>query len=168
MPKRTALFVTAALTLATLAWVVTSLAEDPAPEPWRQWRSVHLLDRGGAESAGAERVPGKTHTPPALPSAILFNMMGTGTPTPEQIDSFLEITRDIDRRPVLVHCRLGQQRTLLFCAVHRVFVQGIDLEQALDDMDAQGFGIRKRRHQLLLRAFHDYVDAGESVTAPNL
>ncbi len=81
MYKRTAIYVIAALIFATLARVMTSLADDPAPKQWQQWRSVHLLDRGAAESADAEG-GSRTHTTPSLMSAILYNMMGTGTPTP--------------------------------------------------------------------------------------
>ncbi|MGD8452322.1 MAG: tyrosine-protein phosphatase [Phycisphaerae bacterium] len=76
-------------------------------------------------------------------------------PTVEQMRQFLDVVQAPPRRPVLVHCRLGQQRTLLFCALHRVHAQGVDPEQALREMDELGFNIRHRRHQRLLRAFRD-------------
>ena len=80
-------------------------------------------------------------------------------PSAEQVRSFLELVRDPQRRPVLVHCRLGQQRTLLFCALCRVYVQGVSPQEALREMDALGFGIRRRRHRRLLQAFYDYTAA---------
>ena len=80
-------------------------------------------------------------------------------PSAEQVRSFLELVRDPQRRPVLVHCRLGQQRTLLFCALYRVYVQGVSPQEALREMDALGFGIRRRRHRRLLQAFYDYTAA---------
>ena len=81
-------------------------------------------------------------------------------PTLAQVACFLRLAREAERRPLLVHCRLGQQRTLLFCALYRVHVQGVDAEQALREMDEQGFGIRRRRHQRLLSAFNEYAEPG--------
>jgi hypothetical protein len=53
----------------------------------------------------------------------------------------------------LVHCRLGQQRTLLFCALYRVHIDGLVPGAAEREMDALGFGAAKRRHRKLLEAF---------------
>lgn len=78
-------------------------------------------------------------------------------PTADQVARFLDLTRDPARRPVLVHCRLGQQRTLLFCALYRVHVDGLAAVAAEGEMDALGFGARKRRHQKLLQAFRTYA-----------
>jgi protein tyrosine/serine phosphatase len=74
-------------------------------------------------------------------------------PTDEQVEEFIRLTQTAERRPVLVHCRLGQQRTLLFCALYRVRVQGMSPEAALREMDALGFGVGVRRHRALLEAF---------------
>jgi protein tyrosine/serine phosphatase len=74
-------------------------------------------------------------------------------PTRAQAEQFLALCRAAERRPVLVHCRLGQQRTLLFCALYRVHVDGLSPEVAEHEMDALGFGARKRRHRKLLDAF---------------
>jgi len=76
-------------------------------------------------------------------------------PTAAQVGQFLDLTRDPRRRPVLVHCRLGQQRTMLFCGLFRVHVQGIAPEEALREMDAAGFNSGHRRHQRLLHAFRE-------------
>jgi protein tyrosine phosphatase (PTP) superfamily phosphohydrolase (DUF442 family) len=46
-------------------------------------------------------------------------------PSAEQVERFLDLMRDARRHPVLVHCRVGQQRTLLFCALYRVRIQGV-------------------------------------------
>lgn len=74
-------------------------------------------------------------------------------PTAAQAARFLELCRDAGRRPVLVHCRLGQQRTLLFCALYRVHVDGLAPDDAEREMDRLGFGARRRRHRRLLEAF---------------
>lgn len=81
-------------------------------------------------------------------------------PTAEQVSRFLSIVRDPARRPALVHCRIGQQRTGLFCALYRVHIQGLPAEAALREMDDLGFDIRHRRHQRLLSAFRDMSHPG--------
>ena len=65
--------------------------------------------------------------------------------------------RDPDQHPVLLHCRLGQQRTGLFCALYRMHLQGVDADEALREMDELGFGINHRRHQRLLKAFEQFA-----------
>lgn len=77
-------------------------------------------------------------------------------PSAEQVERFLDLMRDVRRHPVLVHCRLGQQRTLLFCALYRVRIEGIDPQAALREMDALGFNSRRRRHRRLLAAFREF------------
>lgn len=74
-------------------------------------------------------------------------------PSREQARRFLDLCRSVERRPILVHCRLGQQRTLLFCALYRVHVDGLAPADAEREMDALGFGARKRRHRKLLETF---------------
>lgn len=76
-------------------------------------------------------------------------------PTIAQARQFIELCENPDRRPVLVHCRLGQQRTLLFCALYRVHVDGLAPDEAEREMDALGFGAHKRRHQRLLETFRE-------------
>ncbi len=74
-------------------------------------------------------------------------------PTPEQVRQFLDLARESERRPVLVHCRIGQQRTLLFCALYRVHIQGQDPQAAVEEMDRLGFGAHRWRHRRLLDAY---------------
>lgn len=80
-------------------------------------------------------------------------------PTRTQVEQFLDLCRTPARRPVLVHCRLGQQRTLLFCALYRVHVDRLAPDLAEREMDELGFGIHKRRHQKLLRAFRELASS---------
>lgn len=74
-------------------------------------------------------------------------------PDVERAQQFLSLFREPTRVPVLVHCRLGQQRTLLFCGLYRVHFDGLDPESAEREMDALGFGAHNRRHGELLAAF---------------
>lgn len=80
-------------------------------------------------------------------------------PTAEQIDQFLNVMRDPQRVPALIHCRIGQQRTGLFCALYRVHVEGASAETALHEMDELGFDSGHRRHQRLLDTFHTFSDS---------
>jgi protein tyrosine/serine phosphatase len=79
-------------------------------------------------------------------------------PTRQQVEHFLALCADPARRPVLVHCRLGQQRTLLFCALYRVRFDGLTPADAEAEMDRLGFSVRQRRHRRLLEAFRAYAE----------
>ena len=76
-------------------------------------------------------------------------------PTREQAEQFLRLCCAPATQPVLVHCRLGQQRTLLFCALYRVHVDRLDPDAAEREMDELGFRASHRRHQRLLAAFRE-------------
>jgi protein tyrosine/serine phosphatase len=78
-------------------------------------------------------------------------------PSPTQVKQFLDICRDEARRPVLVHCRIGQQRTMMFCALFWVHVEDVDPDAAEQKMDALGFGTHVRRHRRLLDTFREYA-----------
>lgn len=109
--------------------------EDEDPDAWEQ------DERAVCEAHGVEFV------------TIPFNHKKP--PTSEQAARFLELCRSEADQPVLVHCRLGQQRTLMFCALYRVHVDGAAPDAAEREMDALGFGAHKRRHQRLLKAFRE-------------
>jgi protein tyrosine/serine phosphatase len=74
-------------------------------------------------------------------------------PTAEQVKRFLDLCRDPDATPVLVHCRIGQQRTLLFCGLYRVHVDEVDPDEVEREIDELGFGAHVPRHQRLLHAY---------------
>jgi len=78
-------------------------------------------------------------------------------PTPEQFQQFMDVMGAEENHPVLVHCRIGQQRTGVFCALYRVHFQGMDPEEALREMDELGFHIHNRRHRRLLEAYRRYA-----------
>ncbi len=78
-------------------------------------------------------------------------------PTPEQVEAFLDLMRDEQSLPALVHCRIGQQRTGLFCALYRVHIQNQSPDQALREMDEHGFNSSHRRHQRLLATFRQHA-----------
>ncbi|MBW7905137.1 MAG: tyrosine-protein phosphatase [Phycisphaerae bacterium] len=79
-------------------------------------------------------------------------------PSAEQFRVFLKLAREPERTPLLVHCRIGQQRTGLFCALYRVAVQGAACDAALAEMDACGFQLRHPRHRRLLAALLAFLD----------
>lgn len=51
----------------------------------------------------------------------------------------LRLIRD-SRKPVLVHCMHGADRTGLICAIHRIVFQGWSKTEALDEMLNGGYG----------------------------
>ncbi|MHC4186601.1 MAG: dual specificity protein phosphatase family protein [Planctomycetota bacterium] len=61
-------------------------------------------------------------------------------PEDKEIVRFLEIVTDKSKQPVFVHCQHGADRTGTMCAVYRIFIQGWDKEQAIDEMTKGGFG----------------------------
>lgn len=86
-------------------------------------------------------------------------------PTQIQVDRFLEIMNDTERRPVLVHCRIGQQRTMMFVALYWVHVCGMSPDDAEKKMDECGFNVKHYRHQRLLAAFREFTKSRRSATA---
>ncbi len=87
-------------------------------------------------------------------------------PTAAQVRQFLDLAADPAARPLLVHCRLGQQRTLLFCALYRARIQNRDVDAAEREMDELGFNVRHRRHQRLLEAYRRFARADSATAAP--
>lgn len=64
----------------------------------------------------------------------------------------LRIMADPQNRPLLIHCRLGADRTGAMVALYRVVVQGWSKEQAVLEMNRGGY-----HHSGLWRNLDDYV-----------
>ncbi len=58
----------------------------------------------------------------------------TNVPTKEQLDEFLAIMDDADAYPVLIHCKVGANRTGIMVAAWRILRQGWSYDDALDEM----------------------------------
>lgn len=56
------------------------------------------------------------------------------------VQEFLDIVRDTNAVPVLVHCRHGADRTGTMCAMFRIGCEGWAVEDAIDEMKNGGFG----------------------------
>ena len=61
-------------------------------------------------------------------------------PERKEVVEFLRIATDPKRKPVLVHCQHGADRTGTMCAVYRVAVQGWTKQQAIQEMVDGGYG----------------------------
>lgn len=108
------------------------------PDAWER------SEREVCEAGGARFIP------------IPFNHKNP--PTAAQVDQFLACVSSPESVPALVHCRIGQQRTGLFCALFRVRVQGVVPDVALREMDELGFNSGHRRHQRLFASFREHVE----------
>ncbi len=86
-------------------------------------RAVIDLRRPGAE-VDAERVAlaqvGVKH----------FHVPSDQVPNDETIDAFLEILGDCEYRPVLIHCKHGEGRAVLFAAIYRMEYEAWSNERA--------------------------------------
>jgi protein tyrosine/serine phosphatase len=89
-------------------------------------------------------------------------------PTTMQAVKWLRFCDDVyETRHIYVHCKNGNGRTSVFCALVRI-AQGWDIESAIDEQRAFGFRKRKHRRQIkFLREFHTAVQRGE-VGIPHL
>jgi len=61
-------------------------------------------------------------------------------PEEEDVVRFLKIATDPKRAPVLVHCKLGADRTGALIAVYRIAVQGWSKAEAIREMTQGGYG----------------------------
>jgi protein tyrosine phosphatase (PTP) superfamily phosphohydrolase (DUF442 family) len=93
-------------------------------------RTVVNLRRNGTDG---ERLAGLPLKEVRIPVAVW-------EPTEDQLVRFLRTACDPARRPVLVHCRHGADRTGLFCAAYRVAAQGWTRKEAADELKRGGFG----------------------------
>jgi protein tyrosine/serine phosphatase len=67
-------------------------------------------------------------------------MSGESLPSLEQVDRALEAIVDPARRPVLVHCAHGEERTGAVVAAYRVVVEGWTPDAAEREARSLGFG----------------------------
>jgi len=67
----------------------------------------------------------------------------------KEIVRFLKIVSDPKRRPVLVHCQHGADRTGTMCAVYRIAIQGWSKEEAIKEMTKGGYGYHSIWRNLL-------------------
>jgi len=145
----------------------------PTPQQLRE-----LIDRHQLRTVIALRGSRRPHDPDAWEQAerevcqqcnvdfITLPCNHKNPPTADQVRRFLDLTRDSSRHPVLIHCRIGQQRTGMFCALYRVHVQGVSPQEALREMDTLGFNIRHRRHQQLLQAYREFTESASLDSSP--
>ena len=66
-------------------------------------------------------------------------MFGAAVPTPEQIQTFLDVVSDPTKRPVFFHCRRGRDRTGAMAAIYRVERSGWRVSEAVEEMQSFGF-----------------------------
>jgi len=92
-------------------------------------------------------------------------MDGTQIPSMEEVDQALAVMLDPSKRPVLVHCAHGEERTGAVIAAYRVVVEGWDPAAAEAEAIEHGFGFENLRDFLVRyrdRWQQRFPDAGRS------
>lgn len=72
-------------------------------------------------------------------------------PREKDIVRFLGIVTDEKRAPVLVHCRVGADRTGMLMAAYRVVIQGWTKTEAIEEMTRGGYGFNPLWQTLVYR-----------------
>lgn len=65
-------------------------------------------------------------------------MHGDAKVDPKIVNRWLEIARDPEHPPILIHCKAGVDRTGLLAAVYRIRIQGWTPQKALDEATSEG------------------------------
>lgn len=85
---------------------------------------VNNPERAGqveAERKAAEAIPGLQY----------FNIPSDQTPSDDSVvDKFLDVMKESDNYPVLIHCHHGEGRAHLYSAIYRIEFEGMDNELA--------------------------------------
>jgi len=92
-------------------------------------------------------------------------MDGMQMPSMDEVDQALEVVLDPSKRPVLVHCAHGEERTGAVIAAYRVVVEGWDPARAEAEAIEHGFGFENLRDFLVRYRAHwqrRFPDAGRS------
>ena len=79
-------------------------------------------------------------------------MSGFWSPNTTQVNRILGVLADPTKRPILVHCLHGEDRTGLIIGLHRVFHEGVSPAKAYAEMLANGF------HKALVFLNHYYEE----------
>lgn len=100
-----------------------------------------------AERAAAERLGLKW---------LNVSLPGDGASTPADRARILELLRDTNDGPTLVHCAAGANRTGLAIGLYRIYEQGWDYDRVVAEMVAYDFE-NKDKHENLRAALREAV-----------
>ena len=73
------------------------------------------------------------------------------TKQPPVVDEFLKLLDDESAYPILMHCKAGLHRTGRLTAIYRMEYEGWDAGEALRELRANGYGLRRRQRGRRLR-----------------
>lgn len=73
----------------------------------------------------------------------------TWHPEDEDVRRFLKLVRDSDRRPLVVHCQHGADRTGMMLAIYRIVEQGWSKDDAIREMTEGGYGFHEEWQNLV-------------------
>jgi protein tyrosine/serine phosphatase len=112
--------------------VINLMDEDTAPRmPASYFNRAKVEESELCERLGARFIFLKTD---------LVSRFHADSERPKAISEFLEIMRNPDNHPVLLHCRAGLHRTGVLTAVYRMEMEGWSATRAWEELRANGFG----------------------------
>ncbi|HUW81756.1 MAG TPA: dual specificity protein phosphatase family protein [Phycisphaerae bacterium] len=80
-------------------------------------------------------------------------------PTDQDVTRFLALCRDSENHPILLHCEAGQARTGYLAAIWRMEFDGMDVEDAIGEMQQYRFRPgRYAKHLDRLRAYARHLE----------
>ena len=99
----------------------------------RGFRTIVNLTSDGHERQTAERLGFDYFEIP------LTANLWSSPPREEQVEQFLSLARDPERRPLYFHCRKGRDRTGMMAALYRIEVDRWTNGEAIEEMRAFGY-----------------------------
>lgn len=113
---------------------------------WRGSRDTDLEMFKLIVNLCAEKQIDKTKIP-----VIRIPIIDNTIPTKEQVEFFLEITRNDKWFPIYVHCEAGKGRTGIMVAIYRVKQQGWLIEDAI--IEAKKFGLSLEHQENFIKNY---------------
>ncbi|MCG3128902.1 MAG: hypothetical protein CHACPFDD_03798 [Phycisphaerae bacterium] len=86
-------------------------------------------------------------------------------PPADLFDRFIDLLRQPDSAPALVHCEQGIHRTGVLVAAYRVALERAALSVVLNELHAGGFDPADMKRAALLAAFRDWAARHDSAAA---
>lgn len=120
-------------------WGVGTVLDLRGEKPGADW---YEEEKCGVEAIGARWVH--------------IDISGRLTPSPLEVEQFLQLMEDPSGWPVLMHCEGGVHRTGVMTGLYRMQYQGWTADQAIEEMEDRGFDWTIHDRDALKRFLRSY------------